>query len=88
MVLGSRAVQACIAAATLLSPAVDAFPSAENFAKLIRYNPGLDDASAHFAKIQEELHKLKEKRLLFDPLTDPIDGMYNNGSTPVSPIST
>ncbi|KAL1869626.1 hypothetical protein Daus18300_005481 [Diaporthe australafricana] len=73
MVLGSRAVQACVAAASVLVPAVDAFPTAENFAKLIRYNPGLDDASAHFAKIQEELVRLKEKRLLFDPLTEPID---------------
>lgn len=76
MFIRSRAVQACVVAASVLSPAVDAFPTAENFAKLIRYNPGLDDASAHFAKVQEELVKLREKRLLFDPLTDPIDSTY------------
>lgn len=77
MVLQSRAVQACVAAAAVLSPAVDAFPTLDNFAKLIpRYTPGLDDSSAHFAKIQEELFKLKEKRLLFDPLTEPIDGTH------------
>lgn len=76
MVLRSRAVQACVAAAAVLSPAADAFPTVENFAKLVRYNPGLDDSSAHFAKIQEELFKLREKRLLFDPLTEPIDSEY------------
>lgn len=81
MVLRSRAVQACIAAATVFTPAVDAFPTAENFAKLVgRYTPGLDDASAHFAKIQEELVKLREKRLLFDPLTEPIDSTYKTMS--------
>lgn len=81
MVLRSRAVQACVAAATVLSPAVDAFPTVDNFAKLIgRYTPGLDDSSAHFAKMQEELFKLKEKRLLFDPLTEPIDGAYKRMS--------
>lgn len=78
MVLRSRAIQACVAAASVLVPAVDAFPTAENFAKLIRYNPGLDDASAHFAKVQEGLVRLKEKRLLFDPLTEPIDGEHDN----------
>lgn len=76
MVLRSRTVQACVVAASVLSPAVKAFPTTENFARLIRYNSGLNDASADFAKIQEELVKLKEKRLLFDPLTDPIDGSY------------
>lgn len=76
MVLRSRAVQACVAAATVLTPAVDAFPTVEGFAKMIRYTPGLDDSSAHFAKIQEELVKLKEKRLLFDPLTEPIDSTH------------
>lgn len=81
MVLRSRAVQACVAAVSVLSPAVDAFPTAENFAKLIpRYQAGIDDSSAHFAKIQEELFKLKEKRLLFDPLTKPIDGTPNSPS--------
>ncbi|KAI3393294.1 hypothetical protein diail_4476 [Diaporthe ilicicola] len=69
----SRAAQACVAAASVLVPAVEAFPTAENFARLTRYNAGLDDASAHFTKIQEELFKLKEKRLAFDPLTEPID---------------
>ncbi|POS71959.1 oxidase [Diaporthe helianthi] len=74
MVHRLRAVQACVAAVSVLSPAVDAFPTLDNFAKLIpRYTPGLDDSSAHFAKIQEELFKLREKRLLFDPLTEPID---------------
>ncbi|KAG8158101.1 hypothetical protein KVR01_011862 [Diaporthe batatas] len=74
MVLQSRAIQACVAAVSVLSPAVDAFPTLDNFAKLVpRYTAGLDDPSAQVAKIQEELVKLKEKRLLFDPLTEPID---------------
>jgi hypothetical protein len=87
MVLRSHAVQACVAAVSVLSPAVDAFPTLENVAKLMpRYTPGLDDSSAHFAKIQEELFKLKDKRLLFDPLTEPIDGKHNPSSRSRSPI--
>lgn len=62
---------ACGLSAVFFSGLVHSFPTAANFAKLAGRD-GLNSLSP------EELHKsllgLKEKRLLFDPLTEPIDG--------------
>jgi hypothetical protein len=67
-----------IRALLLLAPfsaLVHSFPTAENFAKLAQRGVLEADVSVLSA---EELHasllKIKEKRLLFDPLTEPIDG--------------
>jgi hypothetical protein len=48
---------------------VHSFPTAENFAKLTHRN-GLSSEDIH-----ENLLRLKQKRLFFDPMTTPIDGM-------------
>lgn len=55
-------------ALSLLSGLVHSFPTAQNFAKLVRY-----DISANH-DMHESLHRLKSKRLLFDPMTEPVDG--------------
>lgn len=51
----------------LLSGLVHSFPTAQNFAKLARY-----DISANH-DMHESLLRLKHKRLLFDPMTEPVD---------------
>lgn len=51
----------------LLSGLVHSFPTAQNFAKLARY-----DISANH-DMHESLLRLKQKRLLFDPMTEPVD---------------
>ncbi|KAI4595204.1 hypothetical protein KJ359_007180 [Pestalotiopsis sp. 9143b] len=65
--------------AALLAPAfsglVHSFPTAENFAKLAQRNGIAADAASDITpeQLHESLLKIKNKRLLFDPLTDPID---------------
>ena len=56
----------------LLSGLVHSFPTAQNFAKLARY-----DISANH-DMHESLLRLKHKRLLFDPTTEPVDGASLN----------
>ncbi|KAI1342939.1 Chloroperoxidase [Xylariaceae sp. FL0016] len=59
-------------AAFSLAPQAFAFPSADNFAQLARRGvAGSADASPE--DLHRDLVRLREKRLLFDPLTDPID---------------
>ncbi|KAK5625313.1 hypothetical protein RRF57_001029 [Xylaria bambusicola] len=55
--------------------AVSAFPTVENLARLAQHNglPSLT-SKASIETLNEQLTRLKKKRLLFDPLTDPIDG--------------
>lgn len=68
--------------AALLAPAfsglVHSFPTAENFAKLAQRNGIAADAASDITpeQLHESLLKIKNKRLLFDPLTDPIDGAF------------
>ncbi|THY25762.1 Cloroperoxidase [Aureobasidium pullulans] len=54
-------------ALSLLSGLVHSFPTAQNFAKLVRY----DISPNH--DMHESLLRLKDKRLLFDPMTEPVD---------------
>lgn len=64
-------------ALTLLSSGlVHSFPTAENFAKLARRN-ALDDTVFDAEDLHENLLRLKQKRLLFDPMTTPIDGIMS-----------
>jgi len=61
-------------ALTLLSSGlVHSFPTAENFAKLAHRN-ALDNAAFGPEDLHNNLLRLKQKRLLFDPMTTPIDG--------------
>jgi hypothetical protein len=55
------------------STLVHSFPTAENFAKIARHG-GLDLSNVSPHELQGNLLRLKEKRLLFDPLTTSIDG--------------
>jgi hypothetical protein len=58
---------------TLLSAnLVHSFPTAENFAKLAGRNQNHDHP---LEGLYEGLVHLREKRLLFDPMTKPIDSM-------------
>lgn len=69
--------------ATLLaafSAVVHSFPTAENFAKLAERGL-LDTSNLDPLQLHESLLKIKEKRLLFDPLTTPIDGEQKPTST-------
>ena len=52
-----------------------AFPTVENLARLVERN-GLPSLTAETAveELNGQLARLKGKRLLFDPLTNPIDG--------------
>jgi hypothetical protein len=56
-----------------LSALVHSFPTAENFAKLSRRG-ALKARDIRPEQLHESLLHLKEKRLLFDPMTTPIDG--------------
>jgi hypothetical protein len=56
------------------------FPTAENWAKLARSQDG--GSLASLEELQWNLLELKEKRLLFDPLTTPIDGECWSNTTP------
>lgn len=59
---------------TLLSCGlVHSFPTAEHFAKLVQHN-ALSGSAASSEGLHEGLLRLKEKRLIFDPMTKPIDG--------------
>jgi hypothetical protein len=63
-------------ALTLLSSGlVHSFPTAENFAKLARSN-ALENGGVGSEDLHESLLRLKQKRLFFDPMTTPIDGMF------------
>jgi len=62
-------------ALTLLSSGlVHSFPTAESFAKLAHRN-ALDNAAFDPEDLHKNLLRLKQKRLLFDPMTTPIDGI-------------
>jgi len=62
-------------ALTLLSSGlVHSFPTAENLAKLAHRN-ALDNAAFDPEDLHKSLLHLKQKRLLFDPMTTPIDGI-------------
>lgn len=62
-------------ALTLLSSSlVHSFPTAENFAKLAHRN-ALDNSAFGSEDLHKHLLRLKQKRLLFDPMTTPIDGI-------------
>ena len=64
-------------ALTLLSSGlVHSFPTAENFAQLARRNAG-DNAAFDSEDLHKNLLRLKQKRLLFDPMTTPIDGIFS-----------
>ncbi|KAI0508816.1 Chloroperoxidase [Xylaria bambusicola] len=54
--------------------AVSAFPTVENLARLARHD-GLPSLAGETSieTLSEQLTRLEKKRLLFDPLTDPID---------------
>jgi hypothetical protein len=52
---------------------VHSFPTAENFAKLAQRGL-LDTSNLTPREFHESLVRIKNKRLLFDPLTTPIDG--------------
>lgn len=68
-------------ALTLLSSSlVHSFPTAENFAKLARRN-ALDNATFDSKDLHKNLLRLKQKRLLFDPMTTPIDGICPGKAT-------
>lgn len=54
---------------------VHSFPTAENFAKLIRHN-ALGGPMASSEGLHEGLLHLREKRLFFDPMITPIDGSF------------
>jgi hypothetical protein len=58
----------------LSSGLVHSFPTSENLSKLVRAdvsnNSAIDSEDLH-----ENLLRLKQKRLPFDPMTTPIDGM-------------
>lgn len=63
-----------MAASVLVASSCNAFPTAENFAKLVR--PGPADAVDDFPAVHEQLLRLRQKRLLVDDLSgDPIDGV-------------
>lgn len=74
MVFRSRRLQHClVAASVLVASSCNAFPTAENFAKLVR--PGPADVVDDFPAVHEQLLRLRQKRLLVDDLSgDPIDG--------------
>lgn len=63
----------CAALLASFSGLVHSFPTAENFAKLAERGMISDAAEITPEKLHEGLLKLKNKRLLFDPLTTPID---------------
>lgn len=77
MLLPSR----ILVVASVLVAVGNAFPTAENFGKLLRPTksstlpPVGGDAADHFQDIHRELLRLREKRLLVDLSGDPIDGM-------------
>lgn len=58
---------------TQFSTVVHSFPTAENFAKLAQRGL-VDNPSLSPVQLHESLVRIKEKRLLFDPLTTPING--------------
>jgi hypothetical protein len=53
---------------------VHSFPTSKNLSKLFRAD-ALNDAAPGSEDLHENLLRLKQKRLLFDPMTKPIDGM-------------
>lgn len=59
----------CGVGAVFFSALVHSFPTAGNFAKLA----GRDAIALSPEELHKSLLHLKEKRLLFDPLTKPID---------------
>ncbi|KAK8055643.1 hypothetical protein PG993_000870 [Apiospora rasikravindrae] len=59
----------CGLGAVLFSSLAHSFPTAENFAKLT----GRDAVALSPEELHKSLLHLKEKRLLFDPLTEPVD---------------
>lgn len=82
MVLRSRMLQTSLVAVSALVASVNAFPTAENFAKLVQ--PGLAVAD-DFPDVHRELLRLRQKRLLVDLSSDPIDGMcYYFGASTLS----
>jgi hypothetical protein len=56
--------------------AVSAFPTVENLAQLAQREGSASvlTEKSSIEELSKELLRLKEKRLLFDPLTKPIDG--------------
>jgi hypothetical protein len=54
---------------------VSAFPTVENLARFVQRDEPLSIITDNAIEdLSRHLIRLKEKRLLFDPLTDPIDG--------------
>jgi hypothetical protein len=56
---------------------VHSFPTPENIANIIRREELTPE------QLHESLLRLKDKRLLFDPLTTPIEGRYSPSYRPV-----
>lgn len=71
-ILRSRMLQKFLVAASVLVASCNAFPTAENFAKLVQ--PGLNVVDG-FPDVHKELLRLRQKRLLVDLSGDPIDGV-------------
>lgn len=66
-------------ALTLLSCSlVHSFPTPENFAKLVQHN-ALSGRTVSAEGLHENLLRMKEKRLFFDPMTTPVDGACSVG---------
>jgi hypothetical protein len=53
---------------------VQSFSTSENLSKLVRAD-ALNNAALGSGDLHENLLRVKQKRLLFAPMTTPIDGM-------------